>query len=120
MGGYDGAKPETNIFRVSDNNDSGVNEFITISEILKARAHMENIPTRAHPVAWVEGGNYVFVDEDKKGLGHELPDEPTELAGGFGAFLELLEPFDIKTIQLRRGQVKKVWVDPEFLKSLKK
>ena len=40
--------------------------------------------------------------------------------GVFGAFLDILEPFDIKTIQLKPGQVKKVWIDPEFLKRLKK
>jgi hypothetical protein len=120
----DGTEPESNIFKVGDNNGSGVNEFIPVTEILNERAHIENIPTRAYPVAWAEGGNFVCVDEDKNGAvyfwDHELPDEPTELAPNFGAFLELLEPFDIKTIQLKSGQVKRAWVDPEFLKRLKR
>jgi hypothetical protein len=42
---------------------------------------------------------------------HELPEKPVELAANFGAFVELLEPFDIQTIQLKPGQVKKVWID---------
>ena len=74
-------------------------------------------------MAWAEGGNYVLVDEGRKGTvwfwDHEIPDAPTELAPNFGAFLNLLEPFDIATIQLKPGQVKKVWIDPEFLKRLK-
>jgi hypothetical protein len=124
LGVYDGAEPETNTFKISDNNDSGVNKFIPAAEILGARAHIENIPTRAYPVAWAECGNYVLIDEDRNGAvffwDHELPDEPTELAANFGAFLDLLTPFDIRTIQLKKGQVKKAWVDPEFLKRLKK
>jgi hypothetical protein len=51
---------------------------------------------------------------------HELPDGPTELAADFGSFLESLEPFDIRMVQMKPDQVKKVWVDAEFLKRLKK
>jgi hypothetical protein len=51
---------------------------------------------------------------------HEVPDEPTELATDFGSFLEILRPYDIRSIQLKPDQAKKVWVDPEFLKTLKK
>jgi len=51
---------------------------------------------------------------------HELPDKLTKLAGSFAAFLELLEPFDPDSIQLKHGQVERVWIDPEFLKKLGK
>jgi hypothetical protein len=108
----DGAKPETNIFKINEQNDSGVNGFIP------------DIPAKAYPVAWAEGGNYVFIDEGKNGAvyfwDHEAPQSVTELAANFGAFLDPLEPFDINTIELKPGQVKKVWVDPEFLNRLKK
>jgi len=50
---------------------------------------------------------------------HELPDKLTQL-GSFAAFLELLEPFDPDSIQLKPGQVGRVWIDPEFLKKLGK
>ena len=121
--GNDGAEPETNIFRITPQNESGVNRFIPVSEILKERARVEDTPTKAYPVAWAEGGNYVFVDESQNGAvffwDHETQ-ERTELAPSFGTFLDLLEPFDIRKIELKPGQVKKVWIDPEFLKRLKK
>lgn len=122
---YDGSEPETNTFRIGDDNDSGVNEFIPVSKILNERAYVRGIPRTAYPVAWAEGGNYVFVDEGQGGAvyywDHELADgAATKLASYFGAFLELLEPFDIRTIELKPGQVEKAWIDPEFLKSLKK
>jgi hypothetical protein len=37
---------------------------------------------------------------------HEVPEPPTQLAPNFGAFLDLLEPFDIQKIELKPGQVK--------------
>jgi hypothetical protein len=37
---------------------------------------------------------------------HEVPDEPTELATDFGSFLEILRPYDIRSIQLKPDQVK--------------
>lgn len=121
---HDGAEPETNIFRISEKNESGVNRFIPVSEIFKERARVKNLPMSAFPVAWAEGGNYVFVDEDRDGAvffwDHEEPEKAVKLAANFGAFLELLKPFDIKTVKLKPGQVKKVWIDPEFLKRLKK
>ncbi len=120
----DGAKPETNVFAVSDKNQCGVNRFIPADEIWKERSHIENIPSRAYPIAWAECGNYLFVDEDRNGAvffwDHDEPEKVVELAPKFEIFLDLLEPFDIKSIKLRPGQVKGAWIDPEFLKRLKK
>jgi hypothetical protein len=120
---HDGARPETNILKISDNSDLGVSEFIPVNQILDARARIENIPDGAYPVAWAEGGNFIFVNEDKAGAvffwDHELPDNSAQVANTFGEFLDLLEPFDIKSVRLKPGQVKKVWVDPDFLKKLK-
>src|ERR1700684_3484016 len=83
LGVHDGAKPQTNIFRVNDRNECGVDRFIPADEILKERSYIENIPPRAFPVAWAEGGNFVFIDEGKDGAvyfwDHELA-EATELA----------------------------------------
>jgi hypothetical protein len=121
---HDGAKPETNIFKIGATNESGVNRFIPLSEIQKERSRTEHIPLRAYPVAWAEGGNYVLIDEDRDGAvffwDHEVPEVLARLADSFDAFLDLLEPFDIRTIQLKPDLVKRVWVDPEFLKKLKK
>jgi hypothetical protein len=120
----DGAEPEINIFKVNDKTDGGVNRFIPISEICNERQWIENLPPKGYPVAWAEGGNYVFIDEGKGGevyfWDHELPEEITKIGETFEVFLSTLEPFDVKSIKLKPGQVKRVWVDPEFLKSLKK
>ena len=64
---HNGAEPEDNIFRICDDNDGGVNQFIAVQEILIERAQIENLPVNAYPVAWAEGGNYVFIDEDQDG-----------------------------------------------------
>lgn len=120
----DGAKPEPNIFKISDRNESGVNQFIPVNEIPKERTYIENIPDRAYPIAWAEGGNYIFINEDKSGAvffwDHENPDQITKLGNDFEAFLSSLEPFDVKSVQLKPGQVKKVWVNPDFIKKFKK
>lgn len=103
---------------------SGPSRFIAVAEIPKQRTYIENLPERAYPVAWASFGNFVFVDEDKNGAvffwDHEFPDEPTLLAENFGSFLELLQPFDIDTVELKPGQVEKVWIDPKFADFLKK
>lgn len=121
---HDGAKPEDNVFRISDNNSSGINRFIPVAEIRKERAKIENLPNRAYPIAWDASGNYVLIDEDRNGAvffwDHELPSKPTDLAANFASFLDLLEPFDTRKIQLKASQVEKAWVDPEFLRKLKK
>jgi hypothetical protein len=120
----DGAAPETNIFKITEENECGVNRFIPVAEILKERACIENVPAKGYPVAWAEGGNYVLIDESRDGAvlfwDHEVPEDLRQVAPSFGAFLDLLEPFDIEKIALKPGQVKKAWIDPEFARRLKK
>ena len=58
----DGAEPETNIFKIEAAKDSGVNRFISVKEIAGEMPRIENLPGRSFPVAWAEGGNYVFVN----------------------------------------------------------
>lgn len=118
----DGAKPETNIFKVSATNESGVNEFIPVRKIAVEMPRIENLPEKSFPVAWAEGGNYVFVNLAAGGSvffwDHEQPGNIVRLANSFNLFLELLEPFNISSIELKPGQVKKAWIDPDFLKGL--
>ena len=118
----DGTEPETNIFKIGGTNESGVNGFIPIKEITKEISRIENLPKTAFPVAWAEGGNYVFINQHENGAvyfwDHEQPGNIARLADSFGAFLDLLEPFDVSTIKLKPGQVKKAWIDPDFLKSI--
>ncbi|MGD0890018.1 MAG: SMI1/KNR4 family protein [Terracidiphilus sp.] len=106
----DGAEPENNLLRGND--DVSVNGFIPLAEIMKERRYIENIPEKGYPVAWSACGNYVFIDEARNGAvffwDHERPEKITEVAINFGVFLDLLEPFDINTIVLKPGQVKRI------------
>ena len=116
---HNGSEPETNIFRIDETNDSGVNGFIPFAQILKERALIEGeIFDRAIPIAWAEGGNYICLDLEQDGAvffwDHEEPEHPTRLAHSFDAFLDLLKPFDVSSIELKPGQVKSVWIDPSL------
>jgi len=118
----DGAEPETNIFRIDAGNESGVNGFIPMCKIAEEMRHIENLPEKSFPIAWAEGGNYVLINQAAGGgvffWDHERPDNLIRLTDSFFAFLELLQPFDVNTIKLKPGQVKKAWIDPDFLKGL--
>lgn len=118
---HDGAEPETNIFKIAGSNESGVNGFIPVREVLAERANIENLPVTAFPVAWAEGGNYVSIDAASGTVyfwDHEQPDPLIQIASDFTAFLEMLEPFDLSLVKLKPDQVESAWIDPDFLKSL--
>jgi hypothetical protein len=119
----DGARPEPNIFPVGPSNESGVNGFIPLRMIPQEIPRLRNVKSKAYPIAWAEGGNYVVVDADRDGgvyfWDHELVEPLTKVANDFGHFLNHLAPFDPKSIRLKPDQVKKVWIDPNFLTSLK-
>ena len=116
---YDGADPEPNIFPPNDM--VGVNRFIPAKEILRERQGIENIGAHAIPIAWASGGNFVLLNMDAGGevefWDHETA-EITTLANSFDSFLSALRPFSVDDIELKPGQVKSAWVDPDFLKSL--
>jgi|HubBroStandDraft_5_1064220.scaffolds.fasta_scaffold208627_2 hypothetical protein len=117
----DGSEPESNQFKIGDDNGAAVNRFIPVSEILEERQYIDNCPSQAYPIAWASCGNYVLLDEGEGGKvyfwDHEFEDENiTELADNFDAFLSMVEPFDLDSIKLEPGQVKSVWIDPEFQK----
>lgn len=106
-----GAKPENNSFRFSKTGSCRVNRFIPVAKIAAERENIENIPRSAYPIAWAEGGNYIFIDEGKKGAvyfwDHELPDNVARLAPQFDEFLDGLEPH------------RPAPVDPSRLKSIR-
>lgn len=118
----DGAEPETNIFKIGTTNDACVSGFIPVKEIPNEMAAIDNLPIKSFPVAWASGGNYIFINQADAGAvffwDHEQPDDIIKLADGFRSFLDLLEPFDVTSIKLKPGQVKKAWIDPDFLKGL--
>lgn len=121
---WDGAKPTANVFKIDAKIDFAVQRFIPLAEITRQRQYIENIPDMAYPVALAEGGNYIFIDESKAGAvfywDHDEPMNTRQVAANFGEFLDLLEPVDLKKDDFSDYKVKRVWVDPEFLKKLQK
>ncbi|MCU8075778.1 SMI1/KNR4 family protein [Shewanella sp. SM29] len=120
---FNGSKPEINIFTVSPNNESGVNELIPISKIGGECKYLDHVGKRVFPVAVAEGGNYVVIDLDQGQSvyfwDHEEPQNMIKLASSIYEFLDALMPFDPDSVELKEGQVESVWIDPDFLKSLK-
>lgn len=133
---YNGGTPETNTFNIKDaKNDSGVNEFMDIQEVISVKKKMQDrFLEKVIPIAFAEGGNYVCLsfEQDKEGVyfwDHELEtdegDPPTWdnmffLSDSFEGFLQMLQKFDPSKIELKPEQVLEVWVDPEFLKEINK
>lgn len=116
----DGAIPESNAFPVNGiSNFGGINEFTLVKNIISERSCLESIGDHAYPIALSEGGNYVVLDQGQGGAiffwDHEI-DEFSQIADSFTEFLELIEPFDERSIKLAPGQVKSAWIDPDFLK----
>ncbi len=118
----DGARAQSNSFKVGLKNGSDVTGFIQVKEIIKAMSIIEDLPPKAFPITRDSCGNYVYIDQGKNGAvffwDHEVP-ESTRIADRFSSFLEMIEPFDVASVKLKPGQVKSVWIDPEFLKKIR-
>jgi cell wall assembly regulator SMI1 len=117
----DGCRVEANVFRVDEDNDSGVNEFLSLDRIIAEKAALgERLSSEAWPIADAEGGNYVCLRREESGdwtvvfWDHEVEQE-TVLAQSFNEFLESLEKFDPETVKLKPGQVVSAWIDPSLL-----
>lgn len=119
----DGAIPEGNCFKVGTANESTIDQFIPLAKIEQQKSYIENLPEGAYPIAWAAGGNFIIIDEARGGSvcywDHEIPEQITEVASDFSTFMDRLEPFDTAAVELKPRQVKRVWVDPEFLKRIK-
>lgn len=118
---YNGSTPETNIFGIAEDNESGVNRFIPMAELLVEREFLHSVASNVLPIAWAEGGNYVVIDLQDSGAiyfwDHEEPERRHRLASDIDEFLLNLEAFDQSKVELKDGQVISVWVDPSLLKS---
>jgi hypothetical protein len=116
---YDGAKPEPNVFEVPGGNKSGVSQFIPAVEVLKVRKSIEDISRGSYPIARDDCDNLILVDEEKNGAisfwDHERTDPPVRLADNLECFLSSLKVFDKRSVKLKPGQVKSVWISPGFL-----
>lgn len=118
---HNGAKPETNVFRISNDNNCGVDRFIPVLKIRDEIKNIDHVSSAKIPIAWAEGGNYLLLDLDSGKISfwdHEIPEEQYDLAPDINTFLEQLKPFDPSTVTLKEGQVESAWIDPDFLKNL--
>lgn len=116
----EGAELDNNCFFYSDGSQSGVNQFIPLSQINTESHYLENLPKHAFPIAWAEGGNYVYLSlTDPVGVffwDHEEPHKTYKVAPSFKGFLDCLKPANLEIAEY--DDVEEAWVDPEFLKSL--
>jgi len=114
---HDGARPTANIFKVGENNNARVDEFIPAHESIHIRNSVEGFPSRALPVARASGGNFVYLDPANGAVyfwDHEIDDADTRLTDSFDEFLAKLQPVDANRVKLKPGQVKKVLGNPNF------
>jgi hypothetical protein len=120
---HDGARPAPNVFKVGNDNNAGVDEFISAHEVIRIRNLVDGFPSHALPVARASGGNFVYLDPSSGVVyfwDHEIEDADIKLADSFDEFLTKLQPFDVSQIKLKPGQVKSAWINPDFLKKFKK
>jgi hypothetical protein len=106
---YNGATPEDNVFEVSGPHDcSGVLKFLSLAEMIETydRAKIfREFPSYA-PIGYDDFGNFICVSLEGADAGgiyfldHER-DEATgalsRLAASPQAFLDILEPFDVRS-----------------------
>lgn len=119
----DGAEPDTNVFSIDGDGESGVNRFIPLEGTLREQQYVKGeVEFSVLPVAWAECGDYVCLNLENGEVyfwDHEAPitrKRWRKLSGSFDEFLNSLSPFDAGNVTLKPGQVREVWVDPEFRK----
>ena len=110
------AVPPDNSFRVGPRQESMVLRFTDVNE---AAAICSEGWFPADGIAFSEDGcgNYTYVGRSTGAVyfwDHELDELGTQLADSIAGFLTLLEPFDPASVELEQGQVKHVWIDPNF------
>ena len=122
-----GAKPDLNEFDVpGEESQSGVTEFLEFSKIPEA-AKISDLAMLGNifPIAIAEGGDKICISADQEDFGavlfwdHERVQQRKDLmliANSLDVFLDLLRPVDASEIKIVPGQVKKAWINPNFLK----
>lgn len=69
------------------------------------------------PLAESAGGNLVYLDPATGAVyfwNHEVDSGDAKVADSFPQFIAMLEKFDLEPIKLEPGQVKNIWVNPNF------
>ena len=119
---HDGGEPEDNEFAIPGaDNASGVNDFMSVKQIRgEIEGYGDRFPSGLIPIAFAEGGNLIFLALDDGRVmfwDHELEGGSPffTVAASFCAFWDALEKFDPTSVELRPGQVKSAWIDPDLL-----
>ncbi len=119
---HDGAKPESNLFEVSEDISAGVSRFIQLKETIEHKLHIDGVSCAFLPVAEASCGNYVCLDLDEGGRvffwDHEEPSSALTITEDFTGFLDLLKPFNPSMVELKPEQVVSVWVSPKLRKRM--
>lgn len=111
---FNSGTPETNVY--GDDLTVSVERFVSVSKIMTRTNDVDGFPSDAIPIAEAASGNFVYL---KKGTSdiyywdHEI-DRDRKLASSFTEFLDTLRPINMDDVQLKPGQVKSVWIDPDF------
>jgi hypothetical protein len=114
---HDGATPESNSFEVGADNASGVRQFISVTEAPSVLTDVEGFPAGMVPVADDDCGNFIYIDPADGGVffwDHEIDGPDLRVASDLPTFLGQLAPFDASKVKLAPGQVRRVWVNPNF------
>ena len=111
---FNAAIPEDNV--LGEDLAVSVERFIPVAKIATRTENVDGFPSDAVPIAEASSGNFVYFKKGSPSVffwDHEI-DRDKKLASSFSEFLDALRPFDIDSVQLKPGQVKSVWVDPDF------
>ncbi len=135
-----GGTPESNVVTIGDTESFDVRTFFGVDDTADglARAletYRERVPENAVPIAddncgnlfvlainGRDSGNVYFWDHEFEADEGEPPrnDNLTLVARSFSELLDQLEPSPADDVTLKPGQVKSVWVDPEFKAKLER
>ncbi|MDF2927174.1 MAG: / family protein [Paenibacillaceae bacterium] len=129
---FNGGEPTFNIFTIKNAEKNGIQQFsvrnffgIGIQKdddlLIQLEVFKERLPKDVIPIARTEGGNILCINLTENDYAqivlfdHEL-EEVIFVCNTFEEFLNDLQPYE--NINLEGYTVKKVWIDPDFLKSL--
>lgn len=135
---FNGGRPENNVFPVpEDRTSAGVDRFYGLlgkresgDLLFQRQLLLDRMPKDMLPIGDASCGNCICLSFRSDSFGnvffwdHEL--EPLggtdvsfsnlfRVGNSFHDFFSNLQQFDPSQVQLKPGQVKKVWIDPEFL-----
>jgi len=119
VGKHDGAEPESN--SLDGRGHVSVTSFISVERAAREFASVDGFPSGVIPFAEDGCGNYTYISPMTGAVhywDHEVEGDE-KVALDVPDFLSRLVEFDLASLQLRPGQVKHAWIDPDFLASLK-